>query len=439
MTPRGRAPGEGYDYKLIHAGLLIDGRGGPPIERSAILIDGSKIRAVGPQSDVAAPEGSTVQVLDYPDKTVMPGMVDCHTHHNGFGDGRLGDDLAGLPDEVLTLQSARNARTALFSGVTSIRENGPKNLTMFRLRDAIREGRASGPRMVLCGRAVSIIGGHMGYFGSEVTGPIEARAMTRQLIKEGADYIKITATGGSTLTSFPLRPAFNVDEMFAITDEAHSFGKLTATHCLSAQGIVNSLDAGVDMIIHCVFKEADGFESFREDIAERIGKQGAYVNPTLHVMRASIWALQRKKERRALTAQQQRQLDKGLRAFETRLEHCQRLIEMGLKVITGSDSSWGDYRLGNTQYETECLVMAGRSPMQGVLSVTSEAAAALGIDDTVGTLEAGKEADIVVLDGNPSENIGDLWNVVDVFQAGRRVERGSAEVLAAIRQMPPGG
>jgi imidazolonepropionase-like amidohydrolase len=263
--------------------------------------------------------------------------------------------------------------------------------------------------------------------------------MTRQLIKEGADYIKITATGGSTLTSFPLRPAFTVDELLAITDEAHRFGRLTAAHCLSAQGIVNSLDAGVDMIIHCVFKEPDGTERFREDIAERIGKQGAYVNPTLHVFRARIWALEHEKERRALTAQELRRLDEDLRDFDTRLEHCRRLIDMGLKVITGSDSSWGDYKLGNTPYETECLVMAGRSPMQGVLSVTSEAAAALGIDDSVGVLEAGKEADVVVLDGNPSEDIGDLWNVVDVFLAGRRVDRGSASSLAAIRQMPPAG
>ena len=436
MTTTGPASAEGFDFKLVQAGLLIDGRGGAPIERGALLVEGSTIRAAGRRQDVAAPEGSTVQLLDYSSKTVMPGMVDCHTHHNGFGDGRLGDDLAGLPDEVLTLQSARNARAALFSGVTTVRENGPKNMTMFRLRDAIREGRAIGPRMVLCGRAISIIGGHMGYFGSEVTGPTEARAMTRQLVKEGADYIKITATGGSTLTSFPLLPSFNVDELGAITDEAHKFGKLTATHCLSTQGIVNSLDAGVDMIIHCVFKEGDGTDSFSEDVAERVGTHGAYVNPTLHVGRARTWALQSKKDTEGLSPGERAQLEDDLRSFDTRLEHCRRLIDMGLKVITGSDSSWGDYQLGNTAYEAECLAMAGYSPMQAVMSVTGEAAKALGIDDVAGTLEPGKEADILVLEGNPAEDIGALWNVVDVYQAGQQVYRGSAGSLAAVRQAP---
>jgi len=168
---------------------------------------------------------------------------------------------------VLTLQTARNARTSLFSGVTTIRENGSKNATTLRLRDAVREGRETGPRMVLSGRPVSIIGGHMGYFGSEVTGPVEARAMVSQLVKEGADYIKITATGGSTRTSFPLLPAFDADELGAIVDEAHNLGRLTAAHCTSTQGTVNSLDAGVDMIIHSIFKDQYGNDEFREDVA----------------------------------------------------------------------------------------------------------------------------------------------------------------------------
>ena len=205
------------EFTLITADRVIDSGGGPPIDNGAVLVRGSRIVAVGRAADVRAPDGASVEAHDYPGGAVLPGMVDCHTHHNGFGDGRLGDDLSLLSDEVLTVQSARNARASLFSGVTTIRENGPKNMTMFRLRDAINEGLAVGPRMVLCGRPVAIIGGHMGYFGGEVTGPVEARALTRQLIKEGADYIKIAATGGSTRTSFPLRPSFNADEMTAIT------------------------------------------------------------------------------------------------------------------------------------------------------------------------------------------------------------------------------
>ena len=128
------------NFRLIKATRLIDGKGGAPIENGAILVEGSRISAVGRAAEVAAPGGADVQVFDYPGKTVMPGMVDCHTHHNGFGDGRAGDELTLLPDEVLTLQSARNARASLFSGVTTIRENGPKNFTMFRMRDAINEG-----------------------------------------------------------------------------------------------------------------------------------------------------------------------------------------------------------------------------------------------------------------------------------------------------------
>ena len=425
------------DYKLIKGGRLIDGLGGPPMEGGAVLVQGSKILAAGPPEKVVAPDGAQVDIHDYPGQTVMPGMVDAHTHHNSFGDGRSGDELAKLPDEVLALQSARNARASLFSGVTSIRENGPKHSTMYRLREAICQGIAVGPRMVLCGPPLAIIGGHMGYFGTEVTGTVEARALTRQRIKEGADYIKITATGGSTRTSFPLRPSFNVDELKAITEETHKFGKLAAAHCVSTRGIVNALDAGVDMIIHCVFRDADGTDNFRDDLAERIAEQGVYVNPTLHIGRSAQWALQKKKKHGGLTPEEQAQLDQSLGGFEIRLEHCGRMIEMGLKVITGSDSSWNHYKLGNTILETECLVMSGYSPMHGLLSVTSESAKSIGIDHIVGTIEPGKEADIIVVDGNPAERLNDLWNVTEVFLAGQRVDRGSKESLAATRQWPP--
>ena len=424
-------------FKLIKAGRLIDGRGGPPIPDGAVLIRGDQIIAAGPVGEVVAPEGATVETYDYPGKTVMPGMIDCHTHHNGFGDGRPGENVAALPDEVITLQAARNARDSLFSGVTSIRDNGAKNMTMFRLREAVNLGIVQAPRMVLCGRPIAIVGGHMGYFGSEVTGPVEATAAVRQLIKEGADYIKISATGGSTRTSFPLLPAFTLDELKAMTGEAHKFGKLTATHCASTQGTIDSLDAGVDMIIHCVFKDADGKANFREDVAERIGAQGAYVNPTVHTARATLWSLQRRKEAEGLTVQEQARLDESLWELEVRWTHLARLIEMGLKIITGSDSSWSSYKLGNTVYETECLVQAGMSPMKGIVSVTSDAAKSLGIDSVTGSLEPGKEADVIIVDGNPAEDINALWNIAEVFLGGQKVDRGPESVLAGVRQHPP--
>ena len=424
-------------FKLIKAGRLIDGMGGPPIQDGAVLVQGDKIIAAGPVGEVVAPEGATVDTYDYPGKTVMPGMIDCHTHHNGFGDGRPGEDVAALPHEGITLQAARNARDSLFSGVTSIRDNGAKNMTMFRLREAVNLGIIQAPRMVLCGRPIAIVGGHMGYFGSEVTGPVEATAAVRQLIKEGADYIKISATGGSTRTSFPLLPAFTLDELKAMTSEAHKFGKLTATHCASTQGTIDSLDAGVDMIIHCVFKDADGKANFREDVAERIGAQGAYVNPTIHTARATVWSLQRRKEAQGLSAQEQARLDESLWELEVRWTHLARLIEMGLNIITGSDSSWGHYKLGNTVYETECLVQAGMSPMKGIVSVTSDAAKSLGIDSVTGSLEPGKEADVIIVDGNPAEDINALWNIAEVFLGGQKVDRGPESVLAGVRQHPP--
>ena len=426
----------GSDYLLITADRVIDSKGGPPIDSGAVLVHDGKIVSVGRAAEVSAPEGASVETHHYPGCTVLPGMVDCHTHHNGFGDGRMGDDLTLLADEILTVQAARNARASLYSGVTTIRENGPKNVTMFRLRDSINAGLTIGPRMVLCGRPVAIIGGHMGYFGGEVTGPDQTRALTRELIKEGADYIKITATGGSTRTSFPLRPSFTVEELQAVTEEAHKVGKLTATHCLSSQGIANSLDADVDMIIHCSFRDADGTDNFRQDIAERIGEKGVYVNPTLHVGRSSAWTLAHKRDDVGLTLQEAAALDETRRGMEERLDHSRRMIEMGLKVITGSDSSWGNYKLGNTVYEAELLVHAGYTHLQGVLSVTSWAAAALDMDDEVGTLEAGKLADVLVVDGNPAEDINDLWNVREVFFGGNKLERGSDESLAAVRQQP---
>ena len=211
------------NFKLLKAARLVDGQGGPVRERAAILLESGRIQQVGTEETVSVPEGATVEEMDYGDRTILPGLIDCHVHLIGIGDGRAGEELTVLPDEVLTVQAAQNARTHLYSGVTTVRDCGAKNRTTFLLREAVKMGITPAPTLILSGRPVAIVGGHLSYCGTQPTGPVECRAAVRQLVKEGADFIKITATGGSTKTSFPLRPSFSIEELAAV-DSAPAAG-----------------------------------------------------------------------------------------------------------------------------------------------------------------------------------------------------------------------
>src|SRR5919109_750206 len=274
-------------YTLITAARLLDGSGASAVEPGALLIERERVLSLGRAADVRVPEAD-LERRGYGGATLLPGPVDAHTHLVAPGDGTLGDDIAREDDDILLLQAAKNARTLLHSGVTTLRENGAKGKVAFSLREGIRRKLAPGPRMVICGRPITITGGHMGYFGSEADGETAVRAEVRALLKEGADYIKIVASGGSTRTSDPNRASYTVAELAAMTDEAHRHGKLTAAHCTCAAAVENSLDAGVDMIIHCIFNEPDGSYRYRPDLVERLVEAKAWVNPTLYVMRAGI-------------------------------------------------------------------------------------------------------------------------------------------------------
>ena len=334
-------------FTLITADRLIDGSAAAPVERAAILIQGERIVALGPEGTVRAPEGAAVNRKAYGAATILPGLVDAHTHLVAPGDGTLGDDIAKEDDDILLLQAAQNARTLLHSGVTTLRENGAKGKVAFSLREGIRRRLAPGPRMVICGRPIAMTGGHMGYFGSEADGEVAVRAEVRKLLKEGADYIKIVASGGSTRTSDPNRASYTVAELAAMTDEARRHGKLTAAHCTSAESIQNCLDAGVDMIIHCIFTEPDGTFRFRPDLVERLAAAKAWVNPTLYVMKAGIERLREARERegrltpelvaaaRAVTARPRRARgrgpahERGRRADDRRIRLALGLVRAG--------------------------------------------------------------------------------------------------------------
>src|SRR5215468_8566905 len=411
-------------FMLLTAARLLDGSGAPPVAQAALLVESGRVVKMGRAAEVRAPDGAAVDRRDYGDATMLPGLVDAHTHLVAPGDGTLGDDIAKEDDDILLLQAAKNARTLLHSGVTTLRENGAKGRVAFSLREGIRRKLAPGPRMVICGRPITITGGHMGYFGSEADGVDAVRAEVRKLLKEGADYIKIVATGGSTRTSDPNRASYTVAELAAMTDEAHRHGTLTAAHCTAADGVQNCLDAGVDMIIHCIFNETDGSYRYRPDLVERLVAAHAWVNPTLYVMKAGIERLRAAREREGrLTPELVAHLEWQQRAFDARVEGAARMVEAGVRMTAGSDSPWGWYAPGEFVHEIEMLAWAGLSYPDAIVAGTSGSAESIGVGAIAGRLAPGRLADVLVVRGDPIREITALWDVLDVYQAGRRVPR----------------
>ena len=411
-------------FTLITAARLLDGTGSAPAEQAALLIENGRVVKVGRAADVRAPEGASVDGKDYGDATILPGLVDAHTHLVAPGDGTLGDDIAREDDDFLLLQAAKNARTLLHSGVTTLRENGAKGKVAFSLREGVRRQLAPGPRMVICGRPIAITGGHMGYFGSEANGEVAVRAEVRKLLKEGADYIKIVASGGSTRTSDPNRASYTVPELAAMTDEARRHGKLTAAHCTSAQSIQNCLDAGVDMIIHCIFTEPDGTYHFRPDLVERLVAAKAWVNPTLYVMKAGIERQREAREREGrLTPELETQFETSRRALDVRVDAVRQMSEAGVLMTAGSDSPWGWYAPGEFVHEIHMLAQAGLSYSEAIVAGTAGAADSIGVGAVAGRLMAGRPADVLIVRGDPTREITALWNILDVYQSGHRVAR----------------
>jgi imidazolonepropionase-like amidohydrolase len=411
-------------FTLITADRLLDGSAAPPIARAAVLIQGGRVVALGPEAAVRTPDGAAVDRKAYGDATILPGLVDAHTHLVAPGDGTLGDDIAKEDDDILLLQAAKNARTLLHSGVTTLRENGAKGKVAFSLREGIRRRLAPGPRMVICGRPIAITGGHMGYFGSEADGEVAVRAEVRKLLKEGADYIKIVASGGSTRTSDPNRASYSVAELAVMTDEARRHGKLTAAHCTSAESIQNCLEAGVDMIIHCIFTEPDGTYRFRPDLVERLAAANAWVNPTLYVMKAGIERMREAREREGrLTPELMAQIEQSRRALDVRVDAVRRMSEAGVRMTAGSDSPWGWYAPGEFVHEIHMMAQAGLSYTDAIVTGTAGAAESIGMGGVSGRLLPGRQADVLVVRGDPTREITALWNVLDVYQAGRPIAR----------------
>ena len=410
----------GAAVTVIRAKAVIDGTGAKPLKNAAVIIEGSTIKAVERQGQVSIPQGPHVQTLDFPNGYLLPGLLDSHTHLMfGVYGATYEEVIEKDSDEMMLLRATKNALTHLKCGVTTLRDNGARNRITFDLREGARRGYVTAPRLLLCGRPVTLTGGHFYWCNQEADGVEGVRAAVRLLVKEGADHIKIMASGGGTAITDRRRSSYSVEELRAIVDEAHNMGKLTTAHCLATQSLTNALDADVDMIEHAEFIEPDGSRRFHPEIAERIAARGVYVSPTVQTGYRQREALLTKEAEGPLNPAEQERLN-GLKAkCESQLDFLGRMWkEWGINMISGTDSIqiFGDYCLG-----LELMSEAGMSNMDIIKASTSVSARAISVNHLVGTVEPGKEADLVVVDQDPLRDIKALRTMAVVMRAGERI------------------
>jgi len=411
---------------VLTADRVVLGTDAPPLTPGVVVIDDDTIRAVGSPDEVAIPDDPTVRRISLaPVQSLTPGMVDVHTHLIMPGDGTPYQTFMLHSDSILVLQALKNAQIHLNSGVTTLADTGARGRTTFSLRDAINLGIASGPRLVLCGRPITRTGGHCWFLGEEADGAAAVSRSARRLLKEGADIIKVMATGGGTAGTYPHRPSLFVDELKAAAREAHENGKPAIAHVSATEGIRRTLDADFDVIFHCHFYEADSTLAYDDELARRIVDTGTFVNPTLWVNGIYVDLLQKKEAEGSLTAAECEMLTQRSKRYAGQRENVGKLAARGVQLVAGSDAGWGRYEFGDLVIELEEMVGIGLSASDAVLSCTSRAAAALGVADQVGSIEPGKKADLLVVNGDPTANISVMRDIDTVMLGGAIVRSAS--------------
>jgi imidazolonepropionase-like amidohydrolase len=396
---------------LLRADRIIDGRSAATLAGRVVAIEGGRIAGVGVLDDFGVLDAD-VRLYDFPGCTLLPGLVDTHVHLTFSASPYPFRDLQAESDVELVLRASRNARSALQAGVTTVRDLGCRNRTALDVRDAIARGLIPGPRVLAAGRPVTVEGGHLHFFGGVASGEAGVRQLTRDLLEEGVDAIKVIATGGNmTVGSDPLTPAFTLAEARVIVETAHGANKRVAAHARSVPGIRQMVEAGADSIEHCRMEVALGQWGFDEQLACQMGAAGIVAAPT---MAASYRAFQF----RASGG------DIGLQPIAidiaTRQQNAARLRECGVTVVVGTDAGAALATFDEAAHiELELLVEAGWHPLDALRAATLDAAQAIGLQPDVGSLEVGKVADVVVVLGDSSRTISDVRRVYAVFQAGR--------------------
>ena len=411
---------------FIRADRLIDGTGAAPIENAVLKIEDGRIAAVIPAGESSALGGA--DILDFPGCTILPGLIDTHVHLNLPGDGTILEDAMRETEGVLLATSAHSALTALRAGITTVRDLGAAGRTSIDLRRALKLGYGEGARIVACGQPITITGGHTWYFGGESDGVDDLRRKVRELCKLGADFIKVMASGGGTIGTLSYKPSFTQEELDVIVEEAHALGRKATAHCLCAEAIDAAIHAGFDQIEHAGFiTDARGNQAFDPAVAERLARSGIPVTSTLAVGGAVLKTLRAKSE---LTAAEQAMLTRWVKMHGDNLAQFRTLREMGVRFVAGTDAGWRFTAFDHLPLEMALMQEGGMTALEAIHAATGFAAEVIDIADEVGTLKAGFAADVIVVEGDPSVDLGALERLKLVLQGGQPRHFGKAALAA---------